>query len=251
MMTHSTFNQNTKTNRAADLSAEASQQRTHGVGQMKGDIFRFGAILPVAAVMTTGLALTMAGLIATEFTPQDKTETASYEINPQVEDIPDVVRTLTLDPLREVDVPPPPPSVATVQTAAVVLPIREITGKKLDFVLTDLDFGDVFTSVPINKDPTPLVRVPPVFPNRFSQGNHSGYCRVSFDISPEGQPFNVSATRCTNKQLMGPTVKSVQRWKYAPKILNGRAVSRSGLETTVRFDLKDERGATLPIPTGF
>jgi protein TonB len=96
-----------------------------------------------------------------------------------------------------------------------------------------------------------LVRIPPVFPNRFLQGDYSGYCRVTFDVSPEGQPFNVSAQLCTNDQLKAPTLKSVQRWKYAPKIQNGRPVSRSGLETTIRFDLNDDRGQRLPLPTGF
>lgn len=212
---------------------------------------RYGAILPVAGILTVGLMVTMASLVASEFTPQDKTETASFEINPLEEDIPDPIRTVELDPLQEVEVPPPPPTVATIQTVAVELPIVELVGKKMDFEMTDLDFGDGFEVVQVDKDPTPLVRIPPVFPNRFLQGDSSGYCRVQFDVSPEGQPFNVTATLCTNKQLKSPTVKSVQKWKYAPKIQGGRPVSRAGLETTIRFDLRDERGEVLPVPSGY
>jgi len=213
--------------------------------------FRYGAVLPLAAVFTVGLTLTMAALVATEFTPQDKTETASFEINPVVEDIPDPIRTLTVDPLRDVEVPPPPPTVATESTEKVEIPIIEIPGEALEFKIADLDILQNFDVVPIDKDPTPLVRIPPVIPNRFQQGDVSGYCKVRFDVGPEGTPFNIAITICTNRQLETSTVKSVQKWKYAPKIHNGRPVSRSGLETTVRFNLADERGNILPVPSGY
>jgi protein TonB len=247
MMTHSNSNPVAAVNNSLETAAAA----TTGQAAKKGGVFRYGVVLPLAGCVTLGLMLTMAGLVAAEFTPQDKTETAMFEINPVVEDLPDAVRTLEVDPLREVEVPPPPPTIATVKTAAVELPIVEVVGKRIEFDMTDLDFGDGFDSIPIEQDETPLVRSPPVFPNRFLQGDYSGYCRVTFDVSPEGQPFNVSAQLCTNDQLKAPTLKSVQRWKYAPKIQNGRPVSRSGLETTIRFDLNDDRGQRLPLPTGF
>ena len=217
----------------------------------KRGVFRYGAVLPAAAILTVGLTLTMAALVATEFTPQEKTETASYEINPLEDDLPDPIRRLELDPLREVEVPPPPPKLAVAKSDAVKEPIIEITGKEIIFKKADLDIDTKFDLQPIDKDPTPLVRIPPTFPSRFLQGDVSGYCRVRFDVNPKGQPFNVTATICTSNQLKSPTVRSVQKWKYAPKIQNGRPVSRSGLETTIRFDLKDERGEVLPLPSGY
>lgn len=225
-----------------------TSERSNGTSR---DAFRYGAILPLAAVATVGLTLTMAALVATEFTPQDKAVVAVYEINPVVDDIPDPIRDIKLDPLKEVEVPPPPPSLATVQVAAVELPTIQVVGTKTEFVIKDLDFGALIKTVHIDKEPTPLVRIAPVFPSRFLQGDVSGYCRVRFDISPDGQPFNVSATSCTNAQLKSPTVKSVQKWKYAPKIENGRPVARSGLQATIRFDLQDERGEVLPVPSGY
>lgn len=218
--------------------------------QPKRKALRYGLSLPLAAVATIGLTVSMASLIATEFTPQDKTETANYEINPRVDDIPDVVRTERPDPLREVETPPPPPTIDTYQTVAVDLPIIEVTRERTVFKMDRLNLKTDF-NVTIDKDPTPLVRIPPVFPNRFLQGNVSGYCRVRFDISPEGLPFNVQTTTCTNNQLKSATVKSVQKWKYAPEMRDGIPVSRSGLETTIRFDLRGDRGEVLPLPSGY
>lgn len=216
-----------------------------------GNTLRYGLSLPLAAVATIGLTLSMAALIATEFTPQDKIETASFEINPRVDDIVEPLRPEKPDPLKEVETPPPPPVVATIKTAAVDLPIIKVVGKTMEFKMDDLSFGEAIKVIPMDTNTTPLVRIPPIFPNRFLQGDVSGYCRVRFDISAEGQPFNVQTTTCTSGQLKSATVKSVQKWKYAPEIQNGRPVSRSGLETTIRFDLAGDSGEILPLPSGY
>lgn len=221
-----------------------------GAGQLKGNFLRYGAILPLAAVLTIGLSLTMAGLIATEFTPQDKTETAVYEINPVVEDIPNPLRTVEIDPLREVDVPPPPPQIEKAKSDKPKEEIISPEARIPDFPDPVID-TTVFNIAVSDRDAQPLVRIPPIFPPRFLQGDHSGYCKVRFDVSPEGQPFNVETTTCTSNQLKSATTKSVQQWKYNPKIVAGRTVARSGVETTIRFALNDERGELLPVPRGY
>ena len=216
-----------------------------------GNALRYGMSLPLAAAATIGLTLSMAALIATEFTPQDKAENASFEIKPHVEDILIFTPTEKPDALKDVETPPPPPKIATDDAAKVDIPVIKFAGKVTPFKMDKLSFGGDIDVVPMDKHPTPQVRIPPVFPNRFSQGNVSGYCRVRFDITAQGQPVNVETTMCTSSQLKSATVKSIQRWKYAPEIRNGRAVARSGLETTIRFDLRDERGDVLPLPNGY
>ncbi len=212
---------------------------------------RYGAALPLAAMMTIGLTISMAALIATEFSPQDKTETVSFEINPRVDDIVEPPRTEKPDPLKKVETPPPPPTVATFKTAEVSLPIVEVVGKKTELDIGKLDLGQSLETIPIERELAPINRIPPVFPARFMQGNVSGYCRVRFDINPEGKVFNIDTTICTDSQLRTATIKSVRKWRYTPQIEDGRPVSRSGLETKIRFDLTDERGARLPFPSGY
>jgi len=71
-------------------------------------------IMPSAVLaigVTTAIGLFMAAMIATEFVPQEKHVTLSYEINPQVEDIetpPDREQPKAFD---RVETPPPPPSI--------------------------------------------------------------------------------------------------------------------------------------------
>ncbi|MBL4870036.1 MAG: energy transducer TonB, partial [Robiginitomaculum sp.] len=74
----------------------------------------------------------------------------------------------------------------------------------------------------------------------------SGRCNIRFDVSPEGQPFNIVAVYCSHSVFKRPTIKSVQKWKYQPKIVNGLPVSRSGVETSIKFRILDDRGREIP-----
>lgn len=212
--------------------------------------FRLLAVTPIASVVTAGLMLSMTGLIATEYRSQDKAPPADFAVNMDETDIIILDRTVTIDPLRKVEVPPPPTPIDTIKTAEVVVPDTPLGGAIEPFDPPDLDFklGAIVES---DAEAKPILRIPPVTPPRFLQGNHSGYCKVVFDVSPEGQPFNVFVSRCTNRMLESATIKSVQKWKYKAKVRDGRAVSRSGVQTTVQFNLEDERGALLPVPSEY
>ncbi len=211
---------------------------------------RWLVLTPLAAVFTVLLFLAMRALISDEFKPQDKGETASFEINPKVEDIKVIERETKVDKVKKVITPPPPPMIERAKADKPTEKIASIEGAVPEFESPKIDASNFKITVS-DRDAQPLVRIPPIFPPRFLQGDNSGYCKVRFDVSPEGQPFNVQTTTCTSRQLEGATKKSVQKWKYNPKIVDGRPVSRSGVESTIRFDLQDERGRKLPLPSGY
>ena len=211
---------------------------------------RWIVFTPLAAVFTVLLFLAMRALISKDFVPQDKSETASFEINPKVDDIKVIERETKIDKVKKVNTPPPPPQIERAKADKPTEKIASIEGAIPEFEAPKIDAQNFKIAVS-DRDAQPLVRIPPVFPPRFAQGDNSGYCKVRFDVSPEGQPFNIQTTVCTSKLLERATVKNVQKWKYNPKIVDGRSVSRSGVETKIRFDLQDERGRVLPIPSGY
>lgn len=102
-----------------------------------------------------------------------------------------------------------------------------------------------------DRDAQPLVRIPPIIPARFLQGDHSGYCKVRFDVTPDGAVTNLETTVCTSRQLENATLTSVSKWRFTPKVEDGLPIMRKGVESTIRFDLQDERGRKLPLPDGF
>ena len=74
---------------------------------------------------------------------------------------------------------------------------------------------------------------------------------MRFDVTPEGQTYNIEPLKCSSNQLESATIKSVKNWKYCPKVVDGKAVTRMGIESKIRFDLMDENGVKLPLPEGF
>lgn len=198
--------------------------------------------IPLAAFVTVSLFVLMMVLIAGEFKPKDKLEIASFDITPTVEDIRVVKRETKIDKVKKVVTPPPPPIIDRQQAEKPTEPIASLEGAIPDFDPPTLDRSSFAIQIS-DRDAQPLVRIPPIMPLRAEK---SGHCKVRFDVSAEGQPFNVDTLNCTQSLFKRASIKSVQKWKYNPKVLEGRAVARTGVESTIIFRLTDERGNVIP-----
>ena len=197
--------------------------------------------LPALAV-TAGLFALMQGLISEEFAPEDVVEIAEIDINPRVEELVVAERTVEFRELQRVETPPPPPAIDAPKADKPSEPVAAMGGAVPDFPRPQIS-RTAFEVVIDRKDAQPLVRIPPQMPPRAEK---SGHCKVRFNVSPEGQPFDVQATYCTERMFESPSVRSVQKWKYNPKIQDGRPVGRTGVESKITFRLTDERGQLIP-----
>ncbi len=207
------------------------------------NIVRWLIGIPIAAVLTFLLFVLMMVLIAGDWEPADKSEAQKFEINPQVEDLKVVQRETRLDRnISRVVTPPPPPQIERQQAAQPSEPIATLEGAIPEFEAPKID-RQSFKIAVSDRDAQPLVRIPPVMPQRAEK---SGHCRVRFDVSPEGAPFNVVTTYCTQSLFERATIKSVEKWKYNPKMDDGRPVARRGVESKITFRLTDERGKIIP-----
>jgi len=207
-----------------------------------GNIIRWIIGVPVAAFVTIGLFVLMMTLIAEEFKPQEKSATSSFEINPTVEDIKVIKRETKVQQVKKVITPPPPPQIERQQASKPQERIASLEGAIPEFEAPKIDRQNFKIAVS-DRDAQPLVRIPPIMPPRAEK---SGHCRVRFDVSPEGAPFNVVDTYCTQSVFKRASIKSVQKWKYNPKIVDGRSVARKGVESKITFRLTDERGKIIP-----
>jgi len=209
------------------------------------NIVRWIIGIPIAAILTFLLFMLMMGLIAGEWEPQEKKETAKFEINPKVEDLKVIKRETKIDKVKRVTTPPPPPQIERQQAVQPSEPIATLEGAIPEFEAPKID-RQSFKIAVSDRDAQPLVRIPPVMPQRFLSGDKSGHCRMRFDVSPEGAPFNIVSTYCTQSILERASIKSVEKWKYNPKMQDGRPIARRGVETKIVFQLQDDRGNVLP-----
>ena len=202
---------------------------------------RWFAIVP-AAIVTVFLFVLMMSLISEEFKPQDKLDLQAFEINPQVEDLKLLERETKITEIKKIETPPPPPQIERQKADRPAEPIASLEGAVPEFEPPKIDRSQFQITVS-DRDAQPLVRIPPNMPPRAEK---SGHCKVRFNVSPDGAPFDVVATYCTQSLFERPTIRSVQKWKYNPKIQDGRPVGRSGVESRITFQLSDDRGNIIP-----
>lgn len=195
------------------------------------------------AIISIGLTFVMMEMIAVDFKAETKSAALNYEINP-VEQIEEPeVREIDPPLLVKVDVPPPPPTIDTVDAQEpdvdIVAPGDPIPD---DYLPPDLDLK-LKTITVADSNPQPILRIPGQMPPRASR---SGHCKLVFSVGVNGQPFDVQTRYCTQDIFKRPSIKAAQRFKYRPKIQNGQAVTMHGVHTQITYRLTDEAGRVIP-----
>jgi periplasmic protein TonB len=90
-----------------------------------------------------------------------------------------------------------------------------------------------------DRDVIPLVRIEPEYPPRASARGVEGYAVVQFTITPVGTVKDPIVVDADPKGIFdAAAVKAVGRWKYNPKVENGVAVERRGVQVRLSFKLE-------------
>ena len=92
---------------------------------------------------------------------------------------------------------------------------------------------------------TPIRRTPPKFPHRAAV---SGWCHMVFDVSDTGYPLQVVAKNCSDPIFETESVRGIYKWRFIPKVDQGRFVDMVGAETLISYRMEDEAGSILPPP---
>jgi protein TonB len=88
-----------------------------------------------------------------------------------------------------------------------------------------------------DRDVIPLVRVPPDYPPHA--GNTEGWVKVQFSITATGSVRDAFVVDGSPQGVFdAAALKAIARWRYAPKIQDGVAVERVGLQAVIRFQLE-------------
>jgi protein TonB len=91
-----------------------------------------------------------------------------------------------------------------------------------------------------DRDVIPLVRVNPDYPQRALRRNIEGWVVVQFTITPAGTVKDAKVVDAEPKGIFeDAALKAIARWRYNPKVVDGVAVERVGVQTLIRFELED------------
>lgn len=189
--------------------------------------------LPGAVIFTFILFFVLAKLIGQSgdiVLSEDRS--VSINVTRQLEDTRD---TRQADLRRPVlDQPPPPPP--SVQDASFRPTIDGSVGAMPDMKNMDLDIGTGFNP---DRDAQPLVRIPPQYPDRCqTRAKAAESVTLEFDVNPEGNVVNPRVVNSTNSCFDRAAMRSVERWRYAPRIEDGQPRPRFGVRTQVTFNLE-------------
>jgi protein TonB len=90
-----------------------------------------------------------------------------------------------------------------------------------------------------DRDVIPLVRINPDYPQRALQRGLEGWVQVQFTITPTGTVKDPIVVDAMPKSVFDDAaLKAIARWRYNPKVENGVAVERVGVQTRIVFQLE-------------
>ena len=130
--------------------------------------------------------------------------------------------------------PPPPPDISQSRSSldpgegiAAIAPDIDATGG-LDSGITGTGGSD--------RDVVPLVRTEPEYPAQAESRGIVGWVTVEFTIAKTGAVKDpvVVASR-PSRTFDRAALNAIRRWKYNPKIVDGSAVERPGMQITFEF----------------
>jgi protein TonB len=122
------------------------------------------------------------------------------------------------------EVPRMSPTIARVNTDLAPISLTINTG-------ADLKLG-----AGADTDVIPLVRIAPEYPRRALRRGIEGWVQVQFTITPTGAVTDPKVVAADPPELFDEAaIRSILRWRYNPKIEDGVAVERVGVQTVIRF----------------
>jgi len=197
-----------------------------------GSAIRLILGVPGAAIVTALLFLAMAWMIKQDAQLDEEKAALNINITQQLQDT-------DLSSSKEfkrptLDTPPPPlPAVTDPSNRPALDGVRAAVPE----LNVNLNVGTGFNP---DRDAQPLVRIPPQYPERCMQrAAAKETVFVEFDVTPDGTTTNIRVVDTTNSCLNSAATKSVERWKYQPKIVENKAEWRRGVQTAITFELAD------------
>lgn len=87
-------------------------------------------------------------------------------------------------------------------------------------------------------DPLPLYRLSPVYPTRAARTGKEGAVVMSFNIDTFGFVRDIEIIDSTAQVFDRVSIEALEKWRYAPKIVNGQAVIAKGNKVQLDFKMK-------------
>jgi protein TonB len=125
---------------------------------------------------------------------------------------------------------PPPDSSSDIDTNMSF----NMSGVVAGSASTGFKLGNMMTR---DGDATPIVRIEPQYPIAAARDGKEGWVQLSFTINELGGVDDIEVIDANPKRIFDREAKrALRKWKYKPKIVDGKALKQPGM--TVQLDFK-------------
>ena len=140
--------------------------------------------------------------------------------------------------------PPPPPPPAQPPKAPQPEPDVANAGGTIGFNMPGLNLGSANaglgdpSGMMRDGDATPIVRIEPRYPVQAARDGLQGWVRLRFSIMEDGSVDEVEVIEAEPRRVFDrEAIRALRRWKYSPKVVDGKPIKQTGQAVQLDFTL--------------
>lgn len=145
---------------------------------------------------------------------------------------------------RILEPPPEPPQkpggISSVRAvpAKTTADIKQIEMPDMD-IDTSLQSQEFAMDTPESGGATPIYRALPRYPISAARQKVRGWVKLKFSINPQGVPEDIEVLESQPEEIFDQAaIDALARWKYRPKMDNGKPVKQENLSVRIDFGKK-------------
>ncbi|MBZ9610561.1 energy transducer TonB [Rheinheimera maricola] len=140
--------------------------------------------------------------------------------------------------------PPPPPPPAQPPKAPQPEPETANAAGAIGFNMPGLDLGAGSgglgdpSGMMRDGDATPIVRIEPRYPVQAARDGLQGWVKLRFSIMEDGSVDEVEVIEAEPRRVFDrEAIRALRRWKYSPKVVDGKPMKQTGQQVQLDFTL--------------
>ena len=200
---------------------------------------RFIVSIFLGAGVAFALFVLMAKLIENSSRPADEVPEAPV-IDIVMQEPDDETQTRT-----RVPPPPPPPPQQPPKVQPVEPDAAEPDAEGFSLNIPSIDTGGVGVNIGAvgamqrDGEATPIVRIDPKYPPEAARDGKEGWVRLSFTINEVGGVEDIEVIDSEPRRIFDREARrALRKWKYKPKIVEGKAVKQPDMFVQLDFKLE-------------
>jgi protein TonB len=138
-------------------------------------------------------------------------------------------------------VPPPPQTAKTKQTSKPVF-------NKIDFKIEKVklgNMGDIYVGQSGSSnlgdgEAIAMTTFAPPYPDEAMRKGTEGWVRFEFTVAADGSPKDIKIIESKPRRIFDRAARrAIIKWRFKPKIVDGKAVEQPNMKYTMQFKLED------------